>query len=451
MKTIRIGNGCGFWGDSVDAPIRLAQRGRLDYLTLEYLAELTMSILALQKQRDPSAGFAGDFLDVLARLTPIMQQQPRLKIITNAGGMNPTACAQRAKEVLRQAGLTRRIAVVSGDDLLPRLDALLATHSLTNLDTGMNLDTIRPRVVSANAYLGARPIADALGQGADIVITGRVADASLTVAPAMHEFGWQWDDWNRLSAASVAGHLIECGAQVCGGLWCNWRDVPDWSDIGYPFVDLAQDGSFTISSDAGPGVNRETLIEQLLYEVGDPARYLTPDVVADFTSVASQTVDPRTMRVTGARGAPATDTYKVSIAYRDGFMASGTLVIAGPDAIEKARLAGNALLRRIGHAFDRSNVECLGSGACAPISPRGLSFLVSRPADLAEVVLRVSVHDRKKEMVERFAKEFAPLVTSGPPGVTGYTTGRPQVREVFAYWPALLDKSVVQAAVEIVS
>ena len=444
MKTIRIGNGCGFWGDSVDAPIRLAQRGKLDYLTLEYLAELTMSILALQQQRDPEKGYAGDFLDVLQRLTPILQQQPNLKIITNAGGMNPMACASRAKEILQQAGLTRRIAVVTGDDLLPRLDGLLPAHPFTNLDTGKLLQTIRPRVVSANAYLGARPIAEALAQGVQIVITGRVADASLTVGPAMHELGWAWNDWDRLSAASVAGHLIECGAQVCGGLWCNWPEVQDWSDIGYPFVDMYEDGTFTISSDAGLGVNRETLIEQLLYEVGDPARYLTPDVVADFTSVSLQTVDARTMRVSAVRGAPATSTYKTSIAYRDGYMTSGTLVIAGPDAVAKAQLAGAALLKRTGHTFERSNVECLGAGACAP-------GVIGPVKGLAEVVLRVSVHDRRKEVVERFAKEFAPLVTSGPPGVTGYTTGRPAVREVFAYWPALVEKSVVQAKVEILS
>jgi hypothetical protein len=262
----------------------------------------------------------------------------------------------------------------------------------------------------------------------------------------MHEFGWRWDDWDRLCAASVAGHLIECGAQACGGLWCNWRDVGDWSDIGYPYVDLADDGTFTISSDAGPGVNRETLVEQLLYEVGDPARYLTPDVVADFTSIALDVVDKRTMRVRGAKGVAATSTYKVSIAYRDGFMASGTLVLAGADAVEKAKIAGEALLKRIGHPFDRSNIECLGADACAPGVQPG-----AHAARLAEIVLRVSAHDRDKSKVERFAKEFAPLVTSGPPGVTGYTSGRPNVREVFAYWPALIEKDAVEANVEICS
>src|SRR5262245_57119409 len=283
---VRIGNGCGFWGDNVDAPIHLARGGRLDYLTLEYLAELTMSILALQKQKDPQAGYAGDLLDVLERLVPVLKSQPQLRIITNAGGMNPTACARRAKEVLAKTGLAdRAVAVVTGDDLLPRLDELLAAgHALTNLDTGEPLTAVRSRVVSANAYLGAAPIVEALREGAHIVITGRVADASLTVAPAVHTFGYSWDDWHQLSAATVAGHLIECGAQVAGGLWCNWREANDLANVGYPIAEISEDGSLTITKPPGSGgaVNCETVAEQLLYEVGDPAAYLTPDVVADF-------------------------------------------------------------------------------------------------------------------------------------------------------------------------
>lgn len=444
MSTLRIGNACGFWGDNIDAPIRLAERASLDYLTLEYLAELTMSILALQKQRDPDAGYAGDFLDVLERLTPILHEQPKLKIITNAGGMNPLSCARKTRAILDKAGLVKKIAVVSGDDLMPQLDSLLKDHALTNLDTGADFASIRSRVVSANAYLGAQPIVEALALGADIVITGRVADASLTVGPAAHAFGWSWTDWDRLCGASVAGHLIECGSQVCGGLWMNWREVKDYADIGYPYADIADDGSFAITSDAGPGVNREMLIEQLLYEVGDPARYLTPDVVADFTSVALETIDRRTQRVHGAMGKPASDSFKVSIAYRDGYSASGTLVIAGPEAVVKAKRAGAALLQRTGCTFERTNIECIGAGACAP-------GVIVVPANPPEVVLRVAVHDSQKAKVERFAKEFAPLVTSGPPGVTGYTTGRPAVREVFAYWPALIAKSAVQPRVEILS
>jgi Acyclic terpene utilisation family protein AtuA len=447
-RTVRIGNGCGFWGDNVDAPVRLASAVQLDYLTLEYLAELTMSILALQKQRDPSAGYATDFPRVLYRLATHLAQVPGgmdrfPRVITNAGGMNPRGCAEKAREALRQAGVSRRFGIVSGDDLMPRLDALLAGgHPLTNLDTGEPLEKVRGQIVSANAYLGAGPIVEALRQGADVVVTGRVADASLTVGPAVHELGWSWTDWDRLAAATVAGHLIECGAQVTGGLWCNWREVTDWVNIGYPYVDLAGDGSFEIASSnpAACGVNRETLSEQLLYEVGDPARYLTPDVVADFTSIAVADTGQRSMHVHGARGLPATDSYKVSIAYRAGYTASGTLLIAGPDAAAKAQQCGAALLGRLNYRFERSNVECLGAGACAP----GI-----RHSDPTEVVLRVAVHDPRKDMVERFTKEFAPLVTSGPPGITGYTTGRPSVREVFAFWPALVNKSAVQAEVRV--
>jgi hypothetical protein len=449
MKRVRIGNGCGFWGDNLDAPLELAERGRLDYLTLEYLAELTMSILALQKQRHPDAGYATDFLDVLERLGPVLKSQPNLKIITNAGGMNPAACAARARAVLDAAGMSeRRIAIVRGDDLLPWIDTLLAEgHPLTNLDTGEPLTAIRPRLVSANAYLGSPPIAQALQQGAAVVITGRVADASLTLGPAVYEFGWAWDDWDRLAAGTVAGHLIECGAQATGGLWCNWQEINDLAGVGYPIAEVEADGTFSLTKPPGTGgaVNRETVSEQLLYEVGDPTAYLTPDVTADFTSVTLTETDRDVVRVSNARGRPATDSYKVSIAYRDGYTASGTLVLAGPDACRKARLCGQVILdrlRRGGAVAEHSNVECLGAGDLVPG--------VAREApDAPEVVLRVTVRDSRRAVVERFTKELAPLVTSGPPGVTGYTTGRPSVREVFAYWPALLAKSAVAPEVQV--
>jgi hypothetical protein len=446
---LRIGNGCGFWGDNLDAPVLLVRDGRLDVLTLEYLAELTMSILALQKQRDPQAGYASDFIDVLTRLAPLWKQQPRLKIVTNAGGMNPLACAHQARAVLDRAGLQeRRIAVVSGDDLLTQLDTLFAQgHVFRNLDTGATLETVRGKLVSANAYLGALPIVEALQQGANLVITGRVADASLTVGPAVHALGWAWHDWDRLASATVAGHLIECGAQVTGGLWTHWQEAPDLANVGYPFVDIEADGGFVISKPDGSGgrVNRETVSEQLLYEVGDPAAYLTPDVVADFTSVTLADAGPERVTVSAARGAPATDTYKVSIAYRNGWQASGTLVLLGPEATQKARQSGEMLidrLRRIDMAPQRHLVEVLGGGACVP------GVLADVP-DPVEAVLRVTAQDPRREVIERFTKEFAPLVTSGPPAVTGYTTGRPAVRELFAYWPALVDKRVVTAQVQV--
>jgi hypothetical protein len=449
MKRVRIGNGCGFWGDNLDAPLALAEHGRLDYLTLEYLAELTMSILALQKQRDPTAGFATDFLDVLERLAPVLKRQPGLKIVTNAGGMNPAACATRAAAILARAGLAeRRIATVTGDDLLPRLDVLQAEgHALTNLDTGEPFSAVRAATVSANAYLGSAPIVESLRAGASIVITGRVADAALTVAPATYELNWNMDDWDRLAAGTVAGHLIECGAQATGGLWCNWEELEDLANVGYPLVEIGADGGFLITKPPGTGgaVNRETIAEQLLYEVGDAAAYLTPDVTADFTSVALEEVERDIVRVTNARGRPATDTYKVSIAYRDGYTSSGTLVIAGPGAAAKARACGAVILERLRRANalpEHSNVEAFGAGDSLPG--------VLPPVDAPEVVLRVTVRDARKAVVERFTKELAPLVTSGPPGVTGYTTGRPAVREVFAYWPALVEKRAVTAEVRVV-
>jgi hypothetical protein len=362
--------------------------------------------------------------------------------------MTPRACGSRAADVLGQAGAAARVAVVEGDDLLPRLDELMGKgHLFTNLDTGAPLETVRDRVVSANAYLGSRPIVEALRQGADVVVTGRVADACLTVGPAVHEHGWGWADWDRLAAATAAGHLIECGAQLTGGLWTHWEDLHDLANVGYPIASIRADGSFRVETPCDPenpgrfsgGVNRETFAEQLLYEVGDPANYLTPDVTADFTSLQPSFEGPRAVSVGGGRGRSATGTYKVSIAYRNGFVASGTLVLCGPAAPAKARHAGAAILGRLARAGvepQASNVEVIGTGACAP------GVLVAE-TDPPEVVLRVTVQDRRREVVERFTKELAPLVTSGPPGVTGYTTGRPPVREVFAYWPALVEKSVI--------
>jgi len=451
MRRVRVGNGCGFWGDSPDAPVRLADAGRLDYLTLEYLAELTMSILAVQRQKDAAAGFATDFPHVLGRLARALAEQPQLKIITNAGGMNPHGCAAKAKDVLAQAGLgSRRVGVVSGDDLMPRLDELIAAgHTLNHLDTGEPLAAVRDRVVSANAYLGAAPIVEALRLGADVVVTGRVADASLTVAPAAHEFGWDFADLDRLAAATVAGHLIECGAQATGGLWVDADDATHLETVGYPIADLAADGTFTVTKPDGTGgvVNVAALAEQLLYEVADPARYFTPDVVADFTTVQLRQAGPGVVAVTGGTGRGVTDTYKVSAAYRDGYMAAGTLTIAGPHAAAKARRSGDIMLDRLrqaGFAFAHSLVETIGAGACVP-------GVVTAAGDPPEVVLRVAVRDPRRAAVERFAREFAPLVTSGYAGTTGYTTGRPPVREVFAYWPALVAKSAVEAKAEVLS
>ncbi|MCS7269661.1 MAG: DUF1446 domain-containing protein, partial [Gemmataceae bacterium] len=332
------------------------------------------------------------------------------------------------------------------------LDELFARgHLLHHMDTGEPLAARRERVVSANAYLGARPIVEALRQGARVVITGRVADASLTVAPAAFAFGWGFGDadLDRLAAATVAGHLIECGAQVTGGLWTNASAHTRLADVGYPIVEMTEDGQFVVTKPPGSGgvVNLETVSEQLLYEVADPRAYYTPDVVVDFTAVTLEQQAEDVVAVRGACGIATTETYKVSAAYRDGYTAAGTLVIVGPDAVAKAQLSGQIILERLrqaGWVFERSYVEVLGAGdAVAGVLPRAV--------DPPEVVLRVAVHDHRREAVERFTRELAPLVTSGFAGTTGYTTGRPPVREVFAFWPALIAKSAVSPTVELLA
>ena len=445
---IRVGNGAGFLGDNLDAPSRLVKTAALDYLTLEYLAELTLSILARLREKNPSAGYAEDLLTVLRSLLPAIREQPGLKIVTNGGGMNPAACARAAAAILCDAGLTEfPIGVVTGDDLLPRLGELQAAGcELTNLDTRQPLSSLQEHVVSANAYLGAAEIAAALDAGARLVITGRVADASLTVGPAVHAFGWSWDDWRRLAGASVAGHLIECGSQVTGGFYSHWSEL-DLTDVGYPIAEISDDASCVITKPAASGgrVNRETVTEQLVYEIGDPAHYLTPDVDVDFTTVEVNELGGDRVSVSGATGRPAPDQYKVSLAYRAGYFASGQLLCYGRDAVHKARTCASLVLDRVksaGYELDQHYIECLGAGDGVP----GVQL---PPSETHEVMLRVSVRDRRREAVERFTREMAPLTTSGPAGLAGYASGRPQVRPVFAYWPALVPKELVSSRHEV--
>lgn len=449
MAPIRIANGAGFLGDWLDAPQRLVERAEVDYLTIEHLAELTMSILARQREKDPGSGYATDFLTILKSLVPAMQQQPRLKIIANSGGMNPPACARAAATVLAAAGFGEMpIGCVTGDDLLPRLPALqTAGCNFVNLDTGQPFES-DTGVVAANAYLGARPIADALAGGARIVITGRVADASLTVGPAMHQFGWAWDDWNRLAAASVAGHLIECGAQVTGGYSVRWQDA-DLADVGYPIAEVSADGTAVITKPVGTGgvVNRRTVVEQLVYEIGNPQHYLTPDVDCDFTTVEVEELAADRVAVRGATGYAATDTYKVSMAYRDGWMASGQLLVYGADCREKAEQCARIIFERCrlaGYELARTHFELLGYGGGVPGA-----WLWRKYQTPGELVLRVAAHDSRREAIECFASQLAPLITSGPAGLAGYAAGRPQVRPVFAYWPTLIPKELVQPVVEV--
>jgi len=449
---VRVASGQGFWGDWLDAPRRQVEGGPVDYLMLDYLAEVTMSILQKQKERDPAMGYARDFLGAMESVLPAVVERG-VRVIANAGGVNPVACAHAVLEVSRRHGAAGRlkVGVVTGDDLLPRLDELIASgHPLANMETGESLDTVRDRVLSANAYIGSTPIVEALARGANVVVTGRSTDTALTMAPLRHEFGWAADDWNRLAAGIIAGHIIECGAQCSGGnCLYDWRNVPDLANVGYPIVEARADGTFVVTKHPGTGgwINVPSVTEQLVYEMGDPHSYITPDVVADFTSIRLAADGNDRVRVFGITGRPATDKLKVSIAYRAGYKAVGSLVYAWPDALEKAQLADRVLRERLdamGLRFDQLLTEFVGvSSTHGPLATAG--------GEAPEVQLRVGVRSSDRTAVERFTREIAPLVLNGPPSVTGFAGGRPKVEEIVAYWPALVDKSVVRTQVEILA
>jgi len=444
---IRIANGQGFWGDSLEAPLEQMRRGPIDYLTLDYLAEVTMSILQKQRSRDPRTGYARDFVEMVGRGAKDIVGRG-IKVVANAGGVNPEACRDAVAKALNHPGT--RVGVVAGDDIMSRLDDLIARGvELKSMDTGEPLSTIRPRVQSANVYFGAAAIADALGKGAQIVITGRTTDTGLVLGPMMHEFQWKRDDWDKLAAGTIAGHTVECGAQCTGGnCQVDWQSIPNFADIGYPVIEAEPDGTFAITKHAGTGgrVTVASIKEQLLYEMGDPHEYITPDCIADFTTIQLKDDGPDRVRFTGIRGKPATAMYKVSISYTAGYKAIGTLMYSWPDAYAKAKAADQILrqrLDRLGLHFDAIRSEFPGANACHG------SLAGDPPRDIAEVVLRFGVRGQDKAAIERFTKEIAPLALNGPPTVTGLGAGRPKVEEIVAYWPALIPKTEVTPQISI--
>ena len=444
-KKIYIANGQGFWGDSILGPIRLIREGKLDYLTLDYLAEVTMSIMQKLKARNPNAGYATDFVRMLERILPEAKTKG-VKIISSAGGVNAEACLKATGEVIRKLGLTDvKVATVTGDDIFFDIDAILGKNeSLKNMDTGEPLSTIRDSITSANAYLGAFPIAQALSQGADIVICGRVTDPSLVLGPMIHEFGWGAEEFDKLAAGTVAGHIVECGAQCTGANYTNWHEIDDFAMIGYPVIEASASGEFTVTKHANTGgkISIETIASQLVYEMGDPENYITPDVIADFTTIQLDNDGENRVKVSGIKGKSATPFLKVSISYLSGYKALGQLTIAGPDAAEKAALCAEIIWKRMaydGVTFPEENklVELVGTNVCH-------AGIAEAPQQPAEVVLRIGVKDSDKAKVDRFGMEIVPLVTSGPPGVTGFAGGRPKATEIVSYWPALIPKSFIQ-------
>ena len=442
---IRIANGQGFWGDWLEAPVRLVEEGPIDYLALDYLAEITMSILQKQKQADPNLGYARDFPPLVARISKRLRER-NITVIANAGGVNPVACA---REVVKLApGL--KVAVVLGDDVYSRLDDFLAKgHEMRDMETGAPLSEIRDRIQSANAYIGAFPLAEALATGANVVIAGRSTDTALALAPMIHRFRWGADEYDKLAAGTIAGHIIECGAQCTGGnCQVDWQNIPDMANVGYPIVEAEPDGTFAVTKHpaAGGRVSVDSVKEQLLYELGDPKNYITPDCVADFTSIRLAADGENRVRVTGIRGGPHPPMLKLSLSYANGWKAIGTLVYSWPQALEKARAADRIVrerLERLDLRFEEIYTEYFGVNAChgsaAPPNP-----------DPPEVQIRIGVRGQDRKAVDRFTRELIPLVLNGPPGATGFGEGRPAVREIVAYWPALIPREEIVTRVEVV-
>lgn len=450
-QKIRIASGQGFWGDLIDAPYHQVTKGPIDYLVMDYLAEVTMSILQKQKNKNLELGYARDIPDLMRRILPICKEK-NIKVITNGGGVNPVSCANAVLKVAEELNIKNlKIGIVLGDNILNKLDDLISSGvELNNMETGESIINIKDKLLSANVYFGAFPIVEALTKGADIVITGRTTDTGLTLAPMIYEFGWKKDDYNQLSAGTVAGHILECGAQSSGGNFLgDWQSIPNMAEIGFPIAEAFPDGEVIITKHANTGgrVSFETVAEQLLYEIGDPKSYITPDCVADFTSIKLEDLGNDRVKVYDVKGFPETEFYKVSCSYSDGYSAAATLTYSWPQALTKAKAADQILRNRLQNLnlnFDEIRTEFIGYNACHGPLAKQLS-----ENDINEIMLRVAVRSHDYNSVERFGKEIAPLILTGPPSVTGFAGGRPKPSEVVAYWPALIPKKLVQPTVEI--
>ncbi len=446
-EKIRIASGQGFWGDLVDAPYKQATGGPVDYIMMDYLAEVTMSILQKQKLKDPNLGYARDIPPLMERLLPVIKEK-NIKVITNGGGVNPVACRDAIFAVAKKIGIKElKIGVVMGDNILDNIDELVSRGvELKNMETGESVKTVKEKVLSANVYFGAEAIVECLKQGADIVITGRVTDTGLTLAPMIYEFGWDMNNWDLMAAGTVAGHILECGGQASGGNFLgDWKSIPDLARIGFPIAEAFPNGEVIITKhdNTGGRVSVETVSEQLVYEIGNPKDYITPDCIADFTSIHLEDIGENRVRVYDVKGLPATEFYKVSMSYSDGYSAFGSLTYSWPDALDKAKAANEILRTRLndlGLKFDEVRTEFQGYNACH--GPLAKTF-----DELNEVVMRIGVRSQDRKAIERFGMEIAPLILTGPPGVTGFAGGRPKPSDVVAYWPALIPKKEVKPVV----
>lgn len=449
-KQIRIANAGGYWGDDPYALRRQIEGPlKLDYVTIDFLAEITMSILQKQKQKDPSAGFALDFVNQLSPLLKTCKEKG-IKIITNAGGVNPKACAEALFELGKKAGVDLRVALVEGDDIAARLPELVKQPkcSMKNMETGEEFDGVLNRVLSANVYFGALPVIEALKSNPDIIICGRVTDTGISLAAMAHEFGWAADDYDKLAHGIVAGHIIECGAQATGGNFTDWKKVKSFVDVGFPILECSPDGSFVVTKHPGSGglVSVQTVREQLLYEMGHPQSYITPDVIADFTTIELQQEGEDRVRVFGVRGRAPTDLLKVSVAYADGYKASGTLIISGPDARAKAEVFSEIMWTKLDVELKRAGLPPVRKWMTEYIGDDSTHRNLSPQSPAKEVLVRFGALASEKSTLQVFRKILPSLILSGPSGVA-VTGGAPSISDVVSYWPALIPQGTALASV----
>jgi Acyclic terpene utilisation family protein AtuA len=439
-KSIKIGNAGGFWGDDLKALRRQLEGGDLDYISADYLAEITMSILRKQNQRNPKLGYVTDFVDQIEDVAELLHIK-KVKMITNAGGINPKACAVEIINILNKKNIPLKVAVIEGDNIIDKLEDFYSCEvDFKNIETGENFFDIKDKVESANVYLGVPPILKALELGADIIIAGRVTDTSITMAPAIHEFDWNINDWDKLASALVAGHIIECGAQSSGGNFTDWHLIKKWDNFGYPIVEIFDDGDFVVTKHEKTGglITLNSIKEQIVYEMGDPSNYISPDVIADFRTIHLEEIGENKVKVSGVKGYPSTNSFKVSMAYKDGFWANGSIIISGPNAKEKAEIFKEMFWKRLDIKFEKQNTEYVGYNA----THLGLSKEIIPN----EILLRFGVYDNDSSKIDDFGKELAPLILSGPSGVA-VTGGRPRPRSVMSYWPALIPKHFLSSIV----
>ncbi|MCA0245473.1 MAG: DUF1446 domain-containing protein [Proteobacteria bacterium] len=447
-KTVRVGCHSGFWGDTETAAVQLVRHGNVDYLVSDYLAEVTMSIMAAQKLRNPQAGYATDF--VTAVMAPLAREiaEKKIKVVTNAGGVNPQACRDAVLKACEAAGVKLKVAIVTGDDILPRVEEFRAA-GVREMDTGAELPA---KIVSMNAYLGGFPIARALDEGADVVITGRCVDSAVTLGALIHAFGWGMDDHDRLAAGTLCGHIIECGAQCNGGNFTDWRLVPDYDNMGFPVAEVEADGTFVLGKPENTGglISTATVAEQMLYEIGDPRAYIVPDVVCDFTGATYEQVGKDRVRVAGAKGRPATDTYKVSTTWPDGFKFSSIFMLGGREAAAKGRHSAESIIKKTRRLFAEKNMADYRDVSIEVIGSEATYGPHSRTADAREVVVKIAAKHDQKEALSLLGREIAPMSTGGVVGMAGsFGAGRVSPSPVIRMFSCLVPKSMVPVTVEV--